>query len=132
MAEHNELGNFGEYHVWKMLSSVGKVETEAKADLCFYGVQVEVKTSRPTLYNGKTRGYQFLLSKRGHTDHTKAHVVILVCVGDRGDVAGVFVVPVDHLRKDRQKITIPLSLETRLSPYRDNWQVIADYVGVAA
>jgi hypothetical protein len=128
MSPHLELGQFGEDFVAKMLSDVGDVTTSGPADLELMGCHIEVKTARPSKYNGNGGiGYQFLLKKRGHTNFTKADILILLCVKN-GTPHAAYVIPTDKLRSDRKKLTIPLSLNTRLAPYRDAWELIADYM----
>lgn len=123
MGLHNDVGNLGEYLVKRHLSQVAPCTTGKRSDLRFEGVEVEVKTSRATLYNGHTFGYQFLLSKDdqyGKTDFRESDVLVLLCLDDDCNPVATFVVPTREVR-NRTKITIPLSLKTRFAKYRDRW-----------
>jgi len=126
MAAHNDTGVLGEQLVAAHLSQVAPVETGYAADLRFCTVEIEVKTARPSLYNGKTRGYQFLLKKRNHTDFRKADVLVLICLDDDLDPVATYVLPTHRLPDKRQKITIPLSLRSPFDVFRDRWEIIAD------
>jgi hypothetical protein len=129
MSRHNIVGQMGEELVAQLLSQVGKVAPGDEADLNFEGVEIEVKTATPSNYNGAgARGYQFCLRRAGKTDVRKADVVVLICLNDDLAPRAAYVLPVDLLRCDRSKISVPFSLDTRLAPYRDRWDVIADAV----
>lgn len=129
MATHNEVGARGEFEVYSILSQIGTVSFDAKADLCFEGVEIEIKTARPSRYANRENGYhyQFCLQKKGHTNFTKADVLILICLDMQGKPRTAFVIPTEQLRRDRKKLTIPYSLDTRLNSYRERWEVIAQY-----
>lgn len=130
MSPHLELGQYGETFVSQVLSEVGNVSFDSPSDLSFMGCNIEVKSSRPSKYNGSTFGYQFLLRKKdkhGVTDFRKADVVILLCFSGSSVPAAVFVVPSDVFG-DRQKVTVPLSLNSWLAPYRDRWEIISKYI----
>ncbi len=125
MGQHNEVGALGEYLTATHLAQAGPV-TAGRADMCFAGtVEVEVKTSRVTKYNGNGGyGYQFLLEKRGHTSVRHADVVILICLDDALEPVASYVIPVWRL-KTRTKITIPVSFISPFSMFRDAWCVVA-------
>ena len=125
MALHNDTGLLGELLVARHLSQVAPVQDGQSADLRFQGVEIEVKTALPSLYNGRTLGYQFLLSKRGHTNFRKADVLVLICLSEDIEPVATYVIPTANLR-NRTKLTIPLNLGTRLAKYRDRWDVIAE------
>jgi hypothetical protein len=128
MALHNDTGLLGEQLVAAHLSQVSPVETGQAADLRFCDVEIEVKTARLSLYNGKTRGYQFLLDKHdqyGATDFRKADVLVLICLDDHLDPIAAYILPTDRLQ-DRKKITIPANLRSPFNLFRDRWEIIAD------
>jgi hypothetical protein len=126
MALHNDTGMLGEQLVATHLSQVAPVEKGYAADLRFRNVEIEVKTARPSLYNGKTRGYQFKLFDPGHTDFGRADVLVLICLDDNLDPVATYVLPTSLLPEKRTKITIPRSLKTPFDVFRDRWDVIAD------
>ena len=122
-----ELGALGEYHIAQRLRFAGKqVKFDGPADLLVDGKAVEVKTARLRQYRtGRRLGYQFCLTKQGHTDHTKASVVILLC----WESFTVFIIPVEYIG-ERCKITIPVENPTRYnglwSAWRERWEILAD------
>ena len=124
---HNEIGDFGEQYIARLLAEAGEVTPGGPADLLFEGVSVEVKTARPSNYNGRNLGYQFCLRKRGHTDHRKAAVLILLCLGLRGQVRGVFVIPTEVIG-ERRKLTMPLNLSSKWAHWQGRFEVLANYV----
>lgn len=128
MSTHNDVGAFGEKLTRATLAQIAPVEDGQAADLRCHGVEIEVKTARLSLYNGKTRGYQFLLTKQdryGVTDFRKADVLVLICLDEQLDPLAVYILPTSRLR-DRTKITIPASLISPYNVFRDRWEVIAD------
>ncbi|MBN2390737.1 MAG: hypothetical protein JXR84_08440 [Anaerolineae bacterium] len=128
MSLHNDVGAFGEALTRETLAQIAPVQDGQAADLRFCDVEIEVKTARPSLYNGQTRGYQFLLKKRdryGATNFRKADVLVLICLNDDLDPIATYVLPTSRL-KDRKKITIPASLKTPFDVFRDRWEIIAD------
>ncbi len=125
MSAHNDVGHLGEHLVARHLAQVSPVQPGRAADLRFHGVEVEVKTARPTLYNGRSRGYQFLLKKAGHTNLDNADVVILVCLDDECNPVATYVCRANQLR-NRTKVTIPLSLRSPYNVWRDRWEIIAE------
>lgn len=128
MASHNDTGVLGEQFVAAHLSQVAPVQSGQAADLRFCDVEIEVKTARLSLYNGKTRGYQFLLVKHdryGVTDFRNADVLVLICLDEQLDPAATYILPTVRLR-DRKKITIPASLRSPFNVFRDRWEIIAD------
>jgi len=130
MGLHNDVGALGEQLIAVHLTQIAPVQPSRVADMNFYGVQIEIKTSRATLYNGQTRGYQFLLEKCGHTNLRNVDVLILICLDDNLDPVATYILPPAFVllmvREDRKKITIPLNLSSPLHIYRDRWTVIAD------
>jgi len=130
MAAHNAAGALGERRVAQRLETVAPVATEdVPADLQFCGVDVEVKTATPSRPNGRTLGYQFCLRKSGHTDIGKAHVVVLVCLDHHMSTRFTYVIPVATLG-NRRKLTLPMHPQEDhwLTPYRENWTIIARYI----
>ena len=126
MAAHNDVGAVGEALTRQHLAQVAPVQRSAVADVQCNGVEIEVKTATPSLYNGKTRGYQFKLYDPGHTDFKRADVLVLICLDDAANPAAVYVLPTSRLPDKRTKITIPLSLRSPFNVFRDRWDVIAD------
>jgi hypothetical protein len=123
---HIEVGAYGEMLVYQVLQETGgRVGLGNGADVTFEGVKIEVKTAKPSKYNGKTLGYQFCLSKPGHTDFRKSDILVLIPLDANGSPRGAYVIPTGKLR-DRVKITMPLSLETRFSAYREAWELLAN------
>lgn len=126
---HIEVGAYGEMLVYQVLSETGgAVGLGDGADVTFEGVKIEVKTAKPSKYNGRTLGYQFCLSKPGHTDFKKSDV--LIPLDEHGKPRAAYVIPTGKLR-DRAKLTMPLSLDTRFSVYREAWELLADIQGGA-
>jgi len=104
------------------------------ADLLADGVPVEVKAARPGRYRGDgRRGFQFCLSKPGHTDHTRAVVVILLAYWDMASDPVAFVIPSGALG-DRRKVVIPTTApwlyNGQWSRWYQCWEVIADVMEV--
>jgi len=129
MALHNEVGALGEALVREALATVGRVD-KGRSDVRFEGVEIEVKTARPSRYNGVTWGYQFLLVKRdafGRTDVRKAQVLVLVCLDFAGAPRAVLVLPVTAVG-ERKKVTVPLDLQGQWREYLGRWDVIAEEV----
>lgn len=129
-----ELGAMGEYYAAQVLRSVGlRVDFDGPADLLAEGVPVEVKAARPAPYRkGGYRGYQFCLTKPGHTDHSKAAVVLLLCYWKPGADPVAFVIPSDAIG-DRRKVVIPgqpWTYSGQWSRYYRRWETVADVVGV--
>jgi hypothetical protein len=127
-----ELGAMGEYYAAQVLRSVGlRVRFDGPADLLADGVPIEVKAARPGRYRkGRYTGYQFCLTKPGHTDHSKAAVVILLCYwhAEREPVA--FVIPSEAIG-DRCKVVIPgqpWTYSGQWARYYRRWETIADHI----
>lgn len=125
-----ELGVIGEHYTAQVLRSVGlRVEFDGPADLLAGGVPIEVKAARPGPYRrGGYQGYQFCLTKPGHTDHSKAAVVVLLCFwhNERDPVA--FVIPSAAIG-DRRKVVIPgqpWTYSGQWARYYRRWETIAD------
>jgi hypothetical protein len=124
MAAHTDLGTWGEHYVAGMLSNVAPVKDGKRADLRVLGLEVEVKTARPSKAerDRKHPRYQFCLRREGH--HTDMHGDILVLV--LADTGECYVIPRDDVPNVR---ILKLGPQTeRLSPYLENWEVIADLV----
>lgn len=129
---HVAIGQYGEALVREMLSSVAPVE-DGPSDMRWMGCDIEVKTARPSNYNGMgTLGYQFFLrGKRRHkTDYRKADVLVLIGLDCEGQPALCYVLPVEMLRDDRRILKIPLTGSARLAEYRDAWELLARYVAM--
>jgi len=127
-----ELGTMGEVYVARLLEGAGlAVAWDGPADLVVGGVPVEVKTARPRQYRGDSSrlGFQFCLSKPGHTDHRRAAIVILLAWWDPQADPVAFVVPSVRLGS-RRKVTIPnrqpWMYDGWLARWRGRWEVIAD------
>ncbi len=126
---HIEVGAYGEMIVYQLLSETGAtVALGDGADVTFEGIKIEVKTAKPSKYNGKTLGYQFCLYKPGKTDFRKSDVLVLIPLDEDGKPRAAYIIPTDKLR-DRAKLTMPLSLDTRFSVYREAWEILADIQG---
>lgn len=128
MSAHNDVGTLGEHLVAQHLAQISPVHPGRDGDLQFHGIEVEVKTARPSLYNGTHRGYQFLLNKPGHTNLSGVDVVVLLCLSDDCEPVATYILPVARIRRLRKltKVTIPLSLNSPYSVFRDRWDVIAE------
>ena len=130
-----ELGALGELWTMRQLQSAGlAVSLGGPADLLVEGLPVEVKTARPKRYRGDgRRGYQFCLSKPGHTDHRRAAVVILLAWWCDQANPTAFIIPSGALG-NRRKVTIPNRqpwlYDGRWARYRGQWEVIADALEV--
>jgi len=126
-----ELGRMGEVYVARLLEVAGlRVSWGGPADLLVEGVPVEVKAARPRRYRGDGRlGFQFCLSKPGHTDHRRAAVVVLLAWWDPQADPVAFVVPSARLG-DRRKVVIPRAqpwlYEGLWARWREGWEVLAD------
>lgn len=127
MSVHNDVGAMGEEMVKRHLAQVSPVRPGRAGDLRFHGVEVEVKTARPSLYNGSSHGYQFLLNKPGHCNLDGVDVVVLICLDDDCEPVATYVLPAERLRK-RKKVTIPRSLRSPYNVFQDRWDVIAEAV----
>lgn len=120
-----ELGILGEYHIAQQLRFAGaKVEFGGPADLLVNGEAVEVKTARLRQYRtGRKLGYQFCLTRQGHTDHKKAKVVVLLC----WESFTVFIIPTEEIDTN-WKITIPTEKPQRYngkwSVWRERWEIL--------
>jgi hypothetical protein len=122
MARHTELGAWGEDLVRQRLEAVAPVEAGERADLQVEGIEIEVKTARPSRSDRDRRRprYQFCLRREGH--HTDMHgdVLVLVLAPERT----CYVIPraeVPHVR------VLKLGPCTeRWEPYREAWWVLAD------
>ena len=127
-----ELGAMGEHYTAQVLQSVGlAVEFGGPADLVAGGVAVEVKAARPRPYRtGGYTGYQFCVSKPGHTDHKRAAVVVCLCYWDAASDPVAFVIPSEVLG-DRRKLVIPGQpwvYSGQWARYYRRWETIADVI----
>lgn len=127
MAAHTELGSWGESLVMAMFREVGiEASRGGPADLVIEGgIALEVKTARPSKYNGRRAGFQFCIQRDGHTS-LKAAAVVLVCVGDEGPE--FFIIPAAEI-EGRRKLGIGANLEGytgRWANFRGKWEVIAE------
>jgi len=128
MAQHTDLGAWGEALVLEMFQAAGIGAAYGRpADLVLEGgIPVEVKTAKPTKYNGKRMGFQFCLDRKGHTS-LKAVAVVLVCVGD-GGIVHFFIIPAS-VAGSRAKIAIgpdPVHYKGRWSAFLNRWEAIAE------
>ncbi len=128
---HVELGAYGEMLVYQVLQETGgRVTLGGGADVIFEGIKIEVKTAKPSKYNGQTLGYQFCLSKPGHTDFRKSDVLVLIPLDENDNPRAAYVIPTSVIGK-RKKITMPMSLGSRFVDYREAWELLADIQGGA-
>ena len=132
MAPHTDLGRWGEDFIANLLHQATGVRPTPgiRADLNFGGAEIEVKTAKPSDYNGNNKGYQFCILRKGHT-RLKAPILILICVR-LNDINNpdVFVIPARHIRPNRHKITLPLdtaNYQGQWARFRWALQLIADY-----
>jgi hypothetical protein len=121
MADHNELGKFGEQLVAQRLSEIAPVEPAQAADLRWQGIEIEVKTStarvrkeRPNSYR-----YQFCLQRKGHCQ-VRAPIVVLVAAAPAGFQC--YIVPADQLRGLKHVYLGPRG--GRLEKFRERWEII--------
>jgi len=129
MAAHTDLGNFGEQWIAAILGDIAPVEPGARADLRFLGLELEIKTARPRPYrSGNDLGYQFCLTRDGHTDHTKADIVILLCLTPDLTIYP-YIIPAGQIG-DRRKIVIPTpdpeTYTGQWSPWLAKWEILAN------
>jgi len=128
-----ELGTLGEYHVWKALRSTGlRVEFAGCADLLVEdSLAIEVKTARLSTYKPGRKGYQFCLHRKGQgRKGIQAPVVVFLCADASGNLHDAYIIPADELQGKR-KVTIPSEPDMYngyLAQYRENWEIIADFV----
>ena len=126
-----ELGALGELWVMRQLQSVGlDVTRGGPADLLANGLPIEVKTARAKRYRGDgRRGYQFCVSKPGHTDHTRAAVVVCLCWWDPRADPVAFVIPSGRLG-DLHKVVIPTAQPWlyggKWARWYRRWETLAD------
>jgi len=132
MAAHNDIGAYGETLVMERLAQIAPVAPGRVADVRFMDCEIEVKAARPSRYNGRYGdwGYQFSLRRPGHSE-LRAPVVVLVCLPLSSPEYTAFVIPADKL-DGLAKVAVPLDVEGYeglWAPYRERWEVIADFVG---
>jgi len=126
MAEHTQLGAWGEDLVLAMFHQAGiAAQRGGPADLVLEGgIALEVKTAKPSRYNGRRWGFQFCIQRDGHTS-LKAAAVVLVCAGEDG--IEFFIIPA-HQVGQRRKLGIGANLAGytgRWAAFRNRWEVIA-------
>jgi hypothetical protein len=137
MSQHTDLGHWGESFIASLLHQATGIQALSgrQADLNFGGTEIEVKTAKPSNFNGDgAQGYQFCITREGHTQ-LKAPLLILVCVRPWDpENPEVFVIPAKYVRPKLRKIGLPLDT-TR---YRGTWanfrwalHLIADYCDAA-
>lgn len=131
MARHNETGALGEQLVATMLRQARiSVAPSSIADLRVEGVEIEVKTARPSFYRPGRRGFQFSLERRGHSQ-LRAQALVLVALQEAdGDELAVFFVIPAAVVAGRRKLAITnhdaLAYSGRWSAYRGRWETIAE------
>lgn len=131
MAKSQMLGRYGELHAAALLERLGyRVENVSSQAHCGdlrvvkpetgETWRVEVKTSRRVKTGCRSHGWQFCLSKPGHTDHRNSDFVLLLAVRGSGAVV-CFLIPTYALGKTA-KIIInsksPLEYKGKWSPWR--------------
>lgn len=133
MARHNETGALGEHLVATLLRQARiSVAPSSIADLRVEGVEIEVKTARPSFYRPGRRGFQFSLERRGHSQ-LRAQALVLVALQEAeadGDELAVFFVIPAAVVAGRRKLAITnhdaLAYSGRWSAYRGRWETIAE------
>ncbi|MFP4346434.1 MAG: hypothetical protein ACLFU8_17245 [Anaerolineales bacterium] len=122
MARHTELGAWGEDLVRRRLATVAPVAAGERADLQVEGIEIEVKTSRPSRADQDRRRprYQFCLRREGH--HTDMHGDVLVLV--LAPEGTCYVIPRPEVPRARVLKMGPCT--ERWEPYREAWWVLAD------
>lgn len=128
MAAHNTTGAYGELLVSRKLSAIAPVQPGRRADLHWLGLEIEVKTAHMTFADKDRRAgvYTFCLSKPGHTDHTRADVVILILA----DTGAAYVIPAAHLSGMRVLRLSPR--RSKYAVYREAWETLAPLIPDAA
>lgn len=131
MAAHNETGALGEQLVATLFRETRiSVTASPVADLRVEGVDIEVKTARPSFYRPGWRGFQFSLERRGHSQ-LKGRALVLVALQEspEGELAVFFVIPAAAVA-GRRKLAIPncnaLAYSGRWAQYRGRWETIAE------
>ena len=124
MSAHTELGAWGEAYVAALLAQVAPVEPAQRADLRWMGLEIEVKTARPTKptdHHHRRPRYQFLLRKRGHSEQ-RGDVVILVLA----DTRICYVLPAAVVGA-RRKLVLPVQArkDGLWAEYRERWDLLA-------
>jgi hypothetical protein len=127
MAEHTQLGAWGEDLVLAMFHQAGIVaQRGGPADLVIEGgIALEVKTAKPSRYNGRQAGFQFCIEKAGHAS-LKAAAVVLVCVGD--GATEFFIIPAREVG-NRRKLGVGVDLaeyKGRWAAFRNKWELLAE------
>lgn len=126
MAEHTQLGAWGEDLVLAMFHQAGiEAQRGGPADLLIEGgIALEVKTAKPSRYDGRRLGFQFCIDRAGHTS-LKAAAVVLVCVGDAG--IEFFIIPAREVG-NRRKLGVGVDVaeyKGRWAAFRNRWEIIA-------
>jgi hypothetical protein len=121
MAAHNDLGAWGENLVRRTLEQVAPVGPGQRADLRCEGLEIEVKTARPSRSDRDRPNprYQFCLNREGRRGF-RADVLVLVLA----PVGTCYVVPAEEVPETRVLKLGPRS--TRLAAYEERWEVLAD------
>ncbi len=124
MAAHNATGAYGELLVSRKLAAIAPVQPGRRADLHWLGLEIEVKTAHMS-FADKDRNagvYIFCLNKPGHTDHTRADVVILVLA----DTGAAYIIPAAHLRGRRGLRLSPR--RSKYDIYREAWESLGPLI----
>lgn len=128
MAAHNELGAWGEAYVAHRIQTElgGQVCAGIFADLRWQGVEIEVKTAKPSIYNGqKARGFQFCIKRRGRQG-LLGEVLVLVHVV-KGKPVTSLVIPAKDVGQ-RSMIKVPFDIaSSRYAAYENQWPLLLTY-----
>lgn len=124
MAAHSTTGAYGELLVARKLSAIAPVQPGRRADLRWLGLEIEVKTAHMSFADKDRRAgvYTFCLNKPGHTDHTRADVVILVLA----DTRSAYIIPAAHLR-DRRVLRLS-PRRSKYDVYREAWETLGPLI----
>jgi len=101
---HNQLGAWGEKYVWHECRKAGfdvKSNDGGGGDLMINGLRIEVKIAA----QGHDRRYRFCLCNKGHSDHRRADIVVLLAIASSGLIHS-FVLPIEALT-NKDFVTIP-------------------------
>lgn len=118
MVSSQDIGQWGEVYVKNRLSDLGwQILPESQADVSAVSpetgeiVKIEVKTAR----RGKDGKFRATTYKRGHTDHNKADIVVLIC---QHTELTFFVIPSQAVKNHIAITSNPRTYEGKWSKYR--------------